>query len=171
MCQGNPILRILGFTFLLIAILASGIGLFAPFWIRNKKADPFGSFKTAVGKAADDTLDSLKEAFTGKDKEKHSDGALPSTTTIHTPMKNQKLTTTTVWEMEVDNDNLDNFNIKKKKRQTGRESTLANIGGVIIPTPINPLADLQSTSATKYDDKWFWEDTNMILWRFSLDGK
>ena len=42
MCQGNPVLRVLGFSFLLIAFLAAIVAFLVPFWIRNEKADPEG---------------------------------------------------------------------------------------------------------------------------------
>ena len=67
MCQGNPVLRVLGFTFLLVAFIAASIAFLAPFWIRNEKADPEGF--------------SLKDKLMSVVKDKLGDSTITSITT------------------------------------------------------------------------------------------
>lgn len=69
MCQGNPVLRVLGFSFLLVAFIAACIAFLAPFWVRNERADPDGL--------------SLKDQIISVVKDKIGDTTEPTTTSAY----------------------------------------------------------------------------------------
>ena len=145
MCQGNPVLRVLGFSFLLVAFITAGIGFISPFWIRNSNADPEGmslkdTLMTAVGGP---TLKPDQEEL-----------IVPISTTP------KKTTTNPIWSDAVDEEEEEAEDLESRfRRQAPNLSDVSNqlLAAVTPQWTAITSGEVLSSTPSEEDNFWFWE--------------